>query len=225
MFLKEIQLYDERNTTNFNSESICVTEMFIWELGKKFETQNCEMVFFHCGDFSELRLVREEQDGYNFLVPKKSYDVELPFDQEKYKCSASVNKKQLMTEAVKEGMLYLSKLKGWNQNAINATIEKMYEKQLIHTFRPWKGKRSPNRKAKAYPVVNLDLNAFSVELVVENTKKEILKRTQIAITKPDLHDLSYFMKKLEWVNNDEVVLYTKANKGTFNRVIVSDSNP
>ncbi|MGG3642056.1 hypothetical protein ABES38_11870 [Bacillus gobiensis] len=221
MYLKEIQLYDESNETSLNSECICMTEMFLWELGKKFKTDNCEAIFFHCGNYEQVCLLREEQESYDVLIPKKSYDVQLPFNKREYTHSSPCEKKRMMSEALREGMSYLSKLKGWDQDRVKDAIEMMYEKQFHHSFKPWRGKLSPNRKAKAYPVVELDLDKFSLELVVENTKKEILQSKMIAVTKPDLHDLSYYMQKIEWLNNHEVALYTRAHRGTYNSIKIN----
>ena len=218
MVIKDIQLIDQTGKTSINTDQICITEMFLWELGKKFYTDDCEAIFFHCGEFEKVRLLREEQDNYDILVPKKSYDVQLPFNKNGYNQLSDLDKKQMLTEALKKGMAYLSELKNWDIEIVNNAVKKMYEKNLNHTFKAWKGKLSPNKKMIAYPLVHLDLNVFKLELVVEDRKKNILAAKLIIKTKPDIDDLAYYMKKLEWFNDNEVRLFTIANKGTYSSI-------
>ncbi len=71
MYLKNIVLCDESNETKISVESLCITEMFQWELKKKIKTNNIEGVFIHCGNYKEISILREEQEEYSVLMPKK----------------------------------------------------------------------------------------------------------------------------------------------------------
>lgn len=219
MVIKDIQLIDETGKTSINTDQICISEMFLWELGKNFYTDDCEAIFFHCGEFKEITLLRRtEQENYDTLVPIKSYDVQIPFKTSAYNDLTEFEKKRMLTEGLERGMIYLSELMKWDIESVNNAVKIMYKKNLIHTFRAWKAKLSPNKKMIAYPLVHLDLNEFKLELVVEYRKKNILDSKLIVKTKPDIDDLAYYMHKLEWFSNNEVRLFTIANKGTYSSI-------
>ena len=220
MFLKDIQFLDESDKTKIYTEAICITEMFLWYLGKKFKTEDCNAIFFYCGKFEDVRIINEEHEGYDVLVPKNSYDVELPFDLLKYNQETDFGKKKMLTLALQKGMTYLAKSKGWDIKKVNQSIERMFEKKLTHTFQAWKGKLSPDKRKLAYPLVHLDLNEFKVSLIVEDRRKQIIATKDIVVTKPDVDELAYYMKTLEWLSDSEVVLYTRAHKKTSNGILL-----
>ncbi len=84
MFLKEVVLWDESEESTLYKDSLCISEMFRWELKKKIKTEDTEALFIHCGKYEKVAFIREEQEAYSVLVPKKSVDVMMPFDQERY---------------------------------------------------------------------------------------------------------------------------------------------
>lgn len=220
LFLNDNQLLDESDKTNIYTDAICITEMFLWYLGKKFKTEDCKAIFFHCGDYENVRVIKEEQEGYDVLVPKNSYDVQLPLDLSKYNKATDFGKKKILTLALQRGMTYLAESKDWDIKKVDQSIERMYEKKLTHTFQAWKGKLSPDKRKLAYPLVHLDLNEFKVSLIVEDRRKQIIATKEIAVTKPDLDELGYYMKKLEWLSDSEVILYTRAHKKTYNSILL-----
>ena len=83
-----------------------------------------------------------------------------------------------------------------------------------------KGKLSPDKRKLAYPLVHLDLNEFKVSLIVEDRRKQIIATKDIVVTKPDVDELAYYMKTLEWLSDSEVVLYTRAHKKTSNGILL-----
>ncbi|AIC93432.1 hypothetical protein [Shouchella lehensis] len=214
MYLKNIVLCDESNETKISVESLCITEMFQWELKKKIKTNNIEGVFIHCGNYKEISILREEQEEYSVLMPKKSLDLLLPFNKKEYNLASNEKKKELLTEALVRGVNFLIKNKQWDAEYIEGAFKSMYKKKFIHHFRPWKKTPSPNANYKAYPMLKFELDYFELEIVIEARGKIVLKKL-IKTIDPDLDKLWYYMKELRWIKNDEVALYTRAHKETY----------
>ncbi|MDG3043277.1 hypothetical protein OE903_01785 [Bacillus sp. B6(2022)] len=57
MYLKNIQLMSGEDRGNLASQSLCMTEMFLYELEKKFQTKDCEAIVLICGPFKDYKLI------------------------------------------------------------------------------------------------------------------------------------------------------------------------
>ncbi|MEK3805774.1 hypothetical protein MHB63_04105 [Bacillus sp. FSL H8-0547] len=220
IFLRDIQFIENEESAQLNTESLCIKEMFLWELGKKFKTNDCEAIFFHCGRYSKIRLISESYEDYDMFIPKKSYDVEIPFDTEVYFSLSIIDKKKMLTDCLQKGMIYLTELKKWDLDKINEAFRAMSKKEFIHTFKVWKPKLSPNRKLKAYPLLNIDLLDCTLGLVVEDRKGNIIARKHIVKTKPNIAEIDYFLEKLVWLSDKEVALFTRAHKTKYNSILL-----
>ncbi|WP_339205774.1 hypothetical protein NSQ36_11930 [Bacillus sp. FSL W8-1143] len=71
VYLKNIQLMSDDDHGNLASQSLCVTEMFLWELGKRIQTKDCEAIVLICGSFKDYKLMSTSKEEPNMLFFKK----------------------------------------------------------------------------------------------------------------------------------------------------------
>ncbi|MDA7025192.1 hypothetical protein PJ311_01050 [Bacillus sp. CLL-7-23] len=216
MFLKNIQLINDHDGGELAGQSICITEMFLWELGKKFKTDDCEAIIFICDDkYNSFNLLSMKQDSHDVLFYKHTYEVETPFNINEFNSKSHHEKKVLMANTLKSGMLFLCEKKNWDKSRIEDVFLTMKEKDFFHQFKAWRPKLNPNRNKKAYPLVQLDLYSFKLYLVVEDTKKNILCKDMVVETDTFIEELGYYMHELKWLSNKEVALFTRAHQSTY----------
>ncbi|MEH7228433.1 hypothetical protein V7069_08200, partial [Bacillus safensis] len=79
MYLKNIQLMSDDDRGNLASQSLCMTEMFLWELGKRIQTKDCEAIVFICGSFRDYKLINTSKNEPDILFLKNTYELEVPF--------------------------------------------------------------------------------------------------------------------------------------------------
>ncbi|MFB8735255.1 hypothetical protein ACEQPO_19930 [Bacillus sp. SL00103] len=96
----------------------------------------------------------------------------------------------------------------------------MKEKEYKAEIKGKQRKLSPDKTKKAYPLIELDLKQFTLYLVVEDNKRNILDKKLIAETDTYLEDISYHMRELKWLTDHEVALFKRANKTKFIQVYV-----
>ncbi len=82
-------------------------------------------------------------------------------------------------------------------------------------------KLSPDKKRKAYPLIELDLKQFTLYLVVEDNKRIILDKKFIAKTDTYLEEISYHMREFKWLTDHEVALFKRANKTVYTSIHLS----
>ncbi|MPQ23574.1 hypothetical protein [Bacillus paralicheniformis] len=221
MFLKNIQLINDHDGGELAEQSLCITEMFLWELGKKFKTNDCEAIIFVCDNkFKSFNLLNIEQESHDVLFYKHTYEVETPFDLNDFNSKSPHEKKIIMANTLKSGMLFLCEKKIWDKKQVEDVFTEMEEKGYVHQFKAWKPKFSPDRKKKAYPLVRLDLYSFKLYLVVEDTRKNVLSKEMVVETDTFIDELSYYMHELKWLSNNEVALFTRAHKSTYFSTVI-----
>jgi len=200
------------------SQSLCMTEMFLYELEKKFQTKDCEAIVLICGSFKDYKLISTSKEEPNMLFLKNTYELEVPFCYSEFE--NAINKKKILAEILENGMLYLCELKKWGSQLVKATFKKMKEKEYKAEIKG-KTKLSPDKKKKAHPLIELDLNQFTLYLVVEDNKRNILDKKLIAETDTYLEEISYHMRELKWLTDHEVALFKRANKTVYTSIRLS----
>ncbi|MGG0528164.1 hypothetical protein [Bacillus pumilus] len=218
MHLKNIQLMSDDDHGILTSQSLCVTEMFLWELGKRIQTKDCEAIILICGSFKDYKLISTSKEEPNMLFLKNTYELEVPFCYSEFE--NTINKKKILAETLENGMLYLCELKKWDSQLVKATFKKMKEKEYKAEIKG-RTKLSPDKKRKAYPLIELDLKQFTLYLVVEDNKRNILDKKLIAKTDTSLEDISYHMRELKWLTDHEVALFKRANKTVYTSIRLS----
>ncbi|MCY7617451.1 hypothetical protein MH116_06120 [Bacillus pumilus] len=100
MYLKYIQLMSDDDRGNLASQSLCVTEMFLWELGKRIQTKDCEAIIFICGSFKEYKLMSTLKEEPDILFLKNTYELELPFSYSEFE--NATNKKKILADTLEK---------------------------------------------------------------------------------------------------------------------------
>ncbi|RAU07773.1 hypothetical protein DEJ55_01970 [Bacillus pumilus] len=218
MHLKNIQLMSDDDHGILTSQSLCVTEMFLWELGKRIQTKDCEAIILICGSFKDYKLISTSKEELNMLFLKNTYELEVPFCYSEIE--NTINKKKILAETLENGMLYLCELKKWDSQLVKATFKKMKEKEYKAEIKG-RTKLSPDKKRKAYPLIELDLKQFTLYLVVEDNKRNILDKKLIAETDTYLEEISYHLRELKWLTDHEVALFKRANKTVYTSIRLS----
>ncbi|MBU8575796.1 hypothetical protein MKY83_12405 [Bacillus sp. FSL M8-0266] len=218
MYLKNIQLMSDDDRGILASQSLCVTEMFLWELGKRIQTKDCEAIILICGSFKDYKLISTSKEELNMLFLKNTYELEVPFCYSEIE--NTINKKKILAETLENGMLYLCELKKWDSQLVKATFKKMKEKEYKAEIKG-RTKLSPDKKRKAYPLIELDLKQFTLYLVVEDNKRNILDKKLIAETDTYLEEISYHLRELKWLTDHEVALFKRANKTVYTSIRLS----
>jgi len=218
VYLKNIQLMSDDDRGILASQSLCMTEMFLYELEKKFQTKDCEAIVLICGSFKDYKLISTSKEEPNMLFLKNTYELEVPFCYSEFE--NAINKKKILAEILENGMLYLCELKKWGSQLVKATFKKMKEKEYKAEIKG-KTKLSPDKKKKAHPLIELDLNQFTLYLVVEDNKRNILDKKLIAETDTYLEEISYHMRELKWLTDHEVALFKRANKTVYTSIRLS----
>ncbi|MEK5134903.1 hypothetical protein NST39_12655 [Bacillus sp. FSL W8-0645] len=218
MYLKNIQLMSDDDRGILASQSLCMTEMFLYELEKKFQTKDCEAIVLICGSFKDYKLISTSKEEPNMLFFKNTYELEVPFCYSEFE--NAINKKKILAETLENGMLYLCELKKWDSQLVKATFKIMKEKEYKAEIKG-KTKLSPDKKKKAHPLIELDLNQFTLYLVVEDNKRNILDKKLIAETDTYLEEISYHMRELKWLTDHEVALFKRANKTVYTSIRLS----
>ncbi|MEK6473665.1 hypothetical protein [Bacillus safensis] len=118
---------------------------------------------------------------------------------------------------MEKSLLYLCELKKWDSQLVKATFKKMKEKEYKSEIKG-KTKLSPDKKKKAYPLIELDLKQFTLYLVVEDNKRNILDKKLIAETDTYLEEISYHMRELKWLTDNEVALFKRAHKTVYTSI-------
>ncbi|MEK3939923.1 hypothetical protein MKZ03_11690 [Bacillus sp. FSL R5-0431] len=171
MYLKYIQLMSDDDRGNLASQSLCVTEMFLWELGKRIQTKDCEAIIFICGSFKDYKLLSTSKKEPDILFLKNTYELELPFSYSEFE--NATNKKKILADTLEKAMLYLCELKNWDSQLVKATFQKMKEKEYKAKMKGKQRKLSPDKTKKAYTLIELDLKQFTLYLVVADNKRNI----------------------------------------------------
>ncbi|MDR4250232.1 hypothetical protein [Bacillus pumilus] len=219
MYLKYIQLMSDDDRGNLASQSLCVTEMFLWELGKRIQTKDCEAIIFICGSFKDYKLLSTSKKEPDILFLKNTYELELPFSYSEFE--NATNKKKILADTLEKAMLYLCELKNWDSQLVKATFQKMKEKEYKAEMKGKQTKLSPDKKKKAYPLIELDLKQFTLYLVIEDNKGKILSKKLIAETDTYLEEVSYHMREIKWLTDHEVALFKHTNKPVYTSVRLS----
>lgn len=201
------------------SQSLCITEMFLWELGKRIQTKDCEAIVFICGSFKDYKLISTSKEEPNMLFLKNTYELEVPFCYSEFE--HAINKKKILADTLEKAMLYLCELKSWDSQLVKVAFQKMKEKEYKAEIKGKQTKLSPDKTKKAYPLIELDLKQFTLYLVVEDNKRNILDKKLIAETDTYLEDISYHMRELKWLTDNEVALFKRANKTVYTSIRLS----
>ncbi|MCM2988999.1 hypothetical protein M3580_07100 [Bacillus safensis] len=218
MYLKNIQLMSDDDRGNLASQSLCMTEMFLWELGKRIQTKDCEAIVFICGSFRDYKLINTSKNEPDILFLKNTYELEVPFCYSEFE--NATNKKKILADTLEKAMLYLCELKNWDSQLVKATFKKMKEKEYKAEIKG-KTKLSPDKKKKAYPLIELDLKQFTLYLVVEDNKRNILDKKLIAETDTYLEEVSYHMRELKWLTDHEAALFKRTHKPVYTSIQLS----
>ncbi|WP_181891364.1 hypothetical protein [Bacillus altitudinis] len=221
MYLKNIQLMSDEDRGNLASQSLCMTEMFLYELEKEFQTKDCEAIVLICGSFKDYQLISTSKDEPDILFLKNTYELEVPFRYSEFE--NATNKKKILADTLEKALLYLCELKKWDSQLVKATFKKMKEKEYKAEIKE-KTKLSPDKKKKAYPLIELDLKQFTLYLVVEDKKRNILDKKLIAETDTYLEEISYHMRELKWLTDNEVAVFKRANKTVYTSIRLSCEN-
>ncbi|MGM0967738.1 MAG: hypothetical protein ACQEWR_04095 [Bacillota bacterium] len=204
---------------NLASQSLCVTEMFLYELEKKFQTKDCEAIVLICGSFKDYQLISTSKDEPDILFLKNTYELEVPFRYSEFE--NAINKKKILADTLEKAMLYLCELKNWDSQQVKAAFQKMKEKEYKAEIKGKQRKLSPDKTKKAYTLIEIDLKQFTLYLVVEDNKRNILDKKLIAKTDTYLEDISYHMRELKWLTDHEVALFKRANKTVYTSIHLS----
>ncbi|WP_111291721.1 hypothetical protein [Bacillus safensis] len=218
MYLKYIQLMSDGDRGNLASQSLCMTEMFLWELGKRIQTKDCEAIVFICGSFRDYKLINTSKNEPDILFLKNTYELEVPFCYSEFE--NATNKKKILADTLEKAMLYLCELKNWDSQLVKATFKKMKEKEYKAEIKG-KTKLSPDKKKKAYPLIELDLKQFTLYLIVEDNKRNILDKKLIAETDTYLEEVSYHMRELKWLTDHEAALFKRTHKTVYTSIRLS----
>lgn len=146
MHLKNIQLMSDDDHGNLASQSLCVTEMFLWELGKRIQTKDCEAIVLICGSFKDYKLMSTSKEEPNMLFLKNTYELEVPLSYSEFE--NAVNKKEILADTLEKAMLYLCELKNWDSQLVKAAFQKMKEKEYKAEIKGKQTKLSPDKKRK-----------------------------------------------------------------------------
>ncbi|WP_223251146.1 hypothetical protein [Bacillus pumilus] len=193
--------------------------MFLWELGKRIQTKDCEAIVLICGSFKDYKLMSTSKEEPNMLFLKNTYELEVPLSYSEFE--NAVNKKEILADTLEKAMLYLCELKNWDSQLVKAAFQKMKEKEYKAEIKGKQTKLSPDKKKKAYPLIELDLKQFTLYLVIEDNKRNILSKKLIAKTDTYLEEISYHMRELKWLNDHEVALFKHTNKPVYTSVRLS----
>lgn len=145
MYLKNIQLMQDCDRGNLASQSLCMTEMFLYELEKKFQTKDCEAIVFICGSFEDYKLISTSKVEPDLLFLRNTYELEVPFSYGGFE--NATNKKKILADTLEKALLYLCELKKWDSQLVKATFKKMKEKEYKAEIKG-KTKLSPDKKRK-----------------------------------------------------------------------------
>ncbi len=219
MYLKNIQLMSYYDRGNLASQSLCMTEMFLYELEKKFQTKDCEAIVLICGSFKDFKLISTSKDEPDILFLKNTYELEVPFRYSEFE--NATNKKKILADTLEKAMLYLCELKNWDSQQVKAAFQKMKEKEYKAEIKGKQRKLSPDKTKKAYTLIELDLKQFTLYLVVADNKRNILDKKLIAETDTYLEDISYHMRELKWLTDHEVALFKRAHKTVYTSIRLS----
>ncbi|MCM3137195.1 MULTISPECIES: hypothetical protein [Bacillus] len=218
MHLKNIQLMSDDDHGILASQSLCMTEMFLYELEKRLQTKGCEAIVLICGSFKDYKLISTSKEEPNMLFLKNTYELEVPFCYSEF--GNATNKKKILADTLEKAMLYLCELKNWDSQLVKATFKKMKEKEYKAEIKG-KTKLSPDKKKKAYPLIKLDLKQFTLYLVVEDNKRNILDKKLIAETDTYLEEVSYHMRELKWLTDHEAALFKRTHKTVYTSIRLS----
>ncbi|MCY7465980.1 hypothetical protein MCZ54_09545 [Bacillus safensis] len=151
MYLKYIQLMSDDDRGNLASQSLCMTEMFLWELGKRIQTKDCEAIVFICGSFRDYKLINTSKNEPDILFLKNTYELEVPFRNSEFE--NATNKKKILADTLEKAILYLCELKNWDSQLVKATFKKMKEKEYKAEIKG-RTKLSPDKK-KSLPTYRI----------------------------------------------------------------------
>lgn len=151
MYLKYIQLMSDDDRGNLASQSPCMTEMFLWELGKRIQTKDCEAIVFICGSFRDYKLINTSKNEPDILFLKNTYELEVPFRYSEFE--NATNKKKILADTLEKAILYLCELKNWDSQLVKATFKKMKEKEYKAEIKG-KTKLSTDKKRKLTHLLN-----------------------------------------------------------------------
>ncbi|WLR43099.1 hypothetical protein LC087_02510 [Bacillus carboniphilus] len=146
------------------------------------------------------------------------YYVNLPFELTYFFSLNDSKKKHYLAERLRYGVITLAEQLGWDTQPLLEPFEIMRNKNYRNHFKVKRPKLSPDKKRKAYAYLEVELYDISLYLVVEDRKNNILIKEIIAKTEPFFESVTYYMKELKWLSNDEVALYTRAHKTKYNSV-------
>ncbi|MCR6472274.1 hypothetical protein QNH25_12230 [Bacillus safensis] len=109
MYLENLQLMSDDDRGILASQSLCITEMFLYELEKKFQTKDCEAIVLICGSFKDYKLISTSKDEPDILFLKNTYELEVPFSYSEFE--NATNKKKILADTLEKSLLYLCELK------------------------------------------------------------------------------------------------------------------
>lgn len=207
MLLKTFLLLGEEGISDvkksFSFQTRCITKLYERVFDKKYKTADCRQLNFHCGNYSEMKLLGCFDGFCQVLVPYNTQEfLEYPDNKKKIE----------ILELLKNSLDFVIREKNWDPNPFQEAYERVKELNYINEFIWNKPKLSPNKKYKAEVHCNHDLYDFTIKMVIKDRKDKVLLEKKIVSTEPDELIYDRFLGHLMWISDDEIALYEKNSK-------------
>lgn len=198
--LKEFQLLmpgiPTRRHRQFNFETRCVAAL-IERLLPKITTADSWKVLFKC-----VSTINRERH----LVSGGVCELEVQADVEQFFTLSDPQKKEWTLQVIEDGLSKLLPQTGWPPEPFQQTIERARALGLVNDYVWRKPLHSPTRKMTAEILVQHDMQACDISMIIRDRSGQILRQELLISELPDEFFFYWHLGALKWQSATQVAL-------------------
>lgn len=186
----------------FNNECRCVAAMaerYFKEY--RYKTPFSWKLMVSC--YSELDNVK------NKFVKSEVYEANMRFDIDRYFTSTANDKKLMIFEVLKEGVLEIVKEEGWISEPFKEVFSKMEDEQLKNIYQLGKFSYNSKRHLNAAIVCEHEINEFKMFIIIRDSSGREIAKKLVINEVPNEWSFHKHLGKLQWLSDHEVALINK----------------
>ena len=184
---------------HFNRETRCVAAL-IERLLPKITTADSWKVLFKC-----VGAVRRDQ----YLVSGGVCELEVQADVEQFFTLSDPHKKEWTLQVIEDGMGKLLPQTGWPQEPFQQAIERARALGLVNEYVWRKPLHAPTRKMTAEILVQHDVRACDISMIIRHRSGQILRRELLISEMPSEFSFYWHLGALKWQSATRVALINR----------------
>ena len=187
------------------NQTRCIASLYASCLGR-YKNDKCWRILVKC----TKEITRNE-----YLDLLGVYEIQIQRNAYEFFDLSEIDKKKYALEVLKEGVDKVIEQKGWDSEPFEKAYHGVIDANYINNWTWRKKATSPSKQYKAEVFCEHEIEAFHINLVIRNKKKEAVKRKRIITSRPTEFAFAQYFGRLAWESDNRVVLYDKFERNSW----------